>query len=107
MISSSTPSAANAGSNARQPAPCGPAGGLLGVHPVDRGLVRLAPGPEGQRRRRGQERPAVQVRRRLRQGADQRGMTLAEPAGQFGIAGPLAENLLLGRAARRAGEPAG
>ena len=32
--------------------------GQLGVHAVDRGLVGLAPGPESQRRRRGQERPA-------------------------------------------------
>jgi hypothetical protein len=82
----------------------GRARGPLGVHPVDRGLMRLAPCPEGQRRGRGQERPAVRVWSGRAQGPHQRGMALPEPFGQLGIGGSLAEDLLLRRAGR-AGQP--
>lgn len=61
-----------------------PAACRLRVHPVDRRLVRLAPGPEGQWRRRGHEGPALQPGRGGRQGVDQEGVALAEPVEERG-----------------------
>ena len=52
-------------------------GRALGVGAVHAGLVTLAAGPERQRRRRRQERPALQIGRRARQRVDQRGVTVA------------------------------
>jgi len=85
----------------------GRSGGLLSVHPVDRGLVRLAPGPESQRRRRAQERPAVKIRVGFAKGPHQRTVALAEPAEQPFVLGPLLEHLFLGQFVHWVRDPVG
>src|SRR5438128_1708839 len=66
----------------------------LGVCTVNASLVRLAASPERQRRRRRQEREALQVGRCRLQGADQRRVAITKPGEERGVGWPLADEFL-------------